>query len=229
MGGHQEGYTRPPYPVEKNIFVDREIIGGQGRTLTMWGCNSFQTTLNAEAYRNAVLSRSEIVKGAVRQLRGGSTERIIDAIVDAVMNKGGLFVTLIDLYPTMVMDAAMIALPAVHPGEMNLTSMNGERRLRLSEKFMDAPGVARPDCLIAADIANTMKALYQKEGNALMAARFDGFDWKNEEDAFNDGFPVPGRLTAKAATPAIWPPMNVCARQATTGSNCRSKNTKIAN
>ena len=229
MGGHQEGYTRPPYPAEKNIFVDREIIGGQGRTLTMWGCNSFQTTLNAEAYRNAVLSRSEIVKGAVRQLRGGSTERIIDAIVDAVMNKGGLFVTLIDLYPTMVMDAAIIALPAVLPGEMNLTSMNGERRLRLSDKFMDAPGVARPDCLIAADIANTMKALYQKEGNALMAARFDGFDWKNEEDAFNDGFPVPGRLTAKAATPAIWPPMNVCARQATTGSNCRSTNTKIAN
>jgi len=188
MGGHQEGYVRPPYPAEKNIFVDKEIIGGKGRTLTMWGCNSFQTTLNAEAYRQAVLRRSEIVKDAIRPLRGGSTEKIVDAIVDAVMNKGGLFVTLIDLYPTMVMDAAMIALPAAHPGEMNLTSMNGERRLRLSEKFMDAPGVARPDCLIAADIANTMKALYQKEGNSAMAARFDGFDWKSEEDAFNDGF-----------------------------------------
>jgi arsenite oxidase large subunit len=112
----------------------------------------------------------------------------VDSIVDAVLNKGGLFVTLIDLYPTMAMDAAMIALPAAHPGEMNLTSMNGERRLRLSEKFMDSPGVARPDSLIAADIANTMKALYQKEGNAAMAARFDGFAWKSEEDAFNDGF-----------------------------------------
>lgn len=67
-------------------------------------------------------------------------------------------------------------------------AMNGERRLRLSKKFMDAPGVARPDCLIAANIANTMKVLYQKEDNTVMASRFDGFDWENKEDAFNDGF-----------------------------------------
>ncbi|TRZ67772.1 MAG: arsenate reductase (azurin) large subunit [Rhodocyclaceae bacterium] len=188
MGGHQEGYTRPPYPGNSKIYVDQEIIQGRGRTLTFWGCNSFQTTLNAEQYRNAVLRRAEIVKEALRKVRGGTTEQIVDTIVDAVMNKGGLFVTLIDLYPTMIMDAAHIALPAAHPGEINLTSMNGERRLRLSEKFMDAPGVAKADCLIAADIAATFKAMYQKEGNARMVARFSGFDWKSEEDAFNDGF-----------------------------------------
>jgi arsenite oxidase large subunit len=83
-------------------------------------------------------------------------------------------------------------LPAAHPGEMNLTSMNGERRLRLSERFMDPPGSAKPDCLIAADIANTLKAMYQKEGNAKMADRFKGFEWKSEEDAFNDGFRLQG-------------------------------------
>jgi len=188
MGGHQEGYTRPPYPGNSKIYVDQEIIQGRGRTLTFWGCNSFQTTLNAEQYRNAVLRRSEIVKEALRKIRGGTVEQMVDTIVDAVMNKGGLFVTLIDIYPTMIMDAAHIALPAAHPGEINLTSMNGERRLRLSEKFMDAPGVAKADSLIAADIATTFKALYQKEGNAVMAARFSGFDWKSEEDAFNDGF-----------------------------------------
>ena len=188
MGGHQEGYTRPPYPGNSKIYVDQEIIQGRGRTLTFWGCNSFQTTLNAEQYRNAVLRRSEIVKEAMRKVRGGTTEQIVDTIVDAVMNKGGLFVTLIDLYPTMIMDAAHIALPAAHPGEINLTSMNGERRLRLSEKFMDAPGLAKADCLIAADIAMTFRAMYQKEGNAGMVTRFSGFDWKSEEDAFNDGF-----------------------------------------
>ncbi|MBI3525348.1 MAG: arsenate reductase (azurin) large subunit [Betaproteobacteria bacterium] len=188
MGGHQEGYTRPPYPGKGKIYVDQEIIQGRGRTLTFWGCNSFQTTLNAEQYRNAVLRRSEIVKDALRKVRGGTTGQIVDTIVDAVMNKGGLFVTLIDLYPTMIMDAALVAFPAAHPGEINLTSMNGERRLRLSEKFMDAPGVAKADSLIAADIATTFKAMYQKEGNAGMVARFSGFDWKSEEDAFNDGF-----------------------------------------
>ena len=188
MGGHQEGYTRPAYPGPKMIFVDEEIIAGRGRTLTFWGCNSFQTTLNAENYRSAVLRRAEIVREALRKLRGATVEQQVDAIVDAVLNRGGLFVTTINLYPTMLMDTAHLALPAVHPGEMNLTSMNGERRMRLSEKFMDGPGVAKPDCLIAADIANTMKALYEAEGNATMVARFSGFDWKTEEDAFNDGF-----------------------------------------
>ena len=79
------------------------------------------------------------------------------------------------------MEAGHLALPAAHPGEMNLTSMNGERRMRLSEKFMDAPGTAKADCLIAADIANTVKALYEAEGNAEMAQRFSGFDWSTEE------------------------------------------------
>ena len=74
---------------------------------------------------------------------------------------------------------------------MNLTSMNGERRMRLSEKFMEPPGEAKPDCLIAAEIANAIKAMYEKEGNAKMAKQFSGFDWKIEEDAFNDGFRKP--------------------------------------
>jgi anaerobic selenocysteine-containing dehydrogenase len=84
-------------------------------------------------------------------------------------------------------------LPAAHPGEMNLTSMNGERRMRLSERFMDPPGSAMPDCLIAAAIANTLKRMYEAEGKSDMAARFAGFDWKTEEDAFNDGFRQAGQ------------------------------------
>jgi arsenite oxidase large subunit len=187
MGGHQEGYTRPP-DLSNKIYVDREIIQGRGRTLTMWACNSFQTTLNAEQYREVVLRRANIVKEAMAKARGATIEQIVDTIADAVLNKGGLFVTLVDLYPTMVMDAAHLALPAAQPGEINLTSMNGERRLRLSEKFMDPPGVAKADSLIAAEIANTLKAMYAKEGKADMAKRFEGFDWRTEEDAFNDGF-----------------------------------------
>ncbi|MFZ5541109.1 MAG: arsenate reductase (azurin) large subunit, partial [Pseudomonadota bacterium] len=100
------------------------------------------------------------------------------------------------LYPTVISEEVHLMLPAAHPGEMNLTSMNGERRLRLSEKFMDPPGTAKPDCLIAAEIANTLKAMYQKEGNTTMAKRFEGFDWKSEEDAFNDGFRRAGRAGA---------------------------------
>jgi len=192
MGGHQEGYARPPHPTGEKLYNDQEIINGKGMMYTAWGVNPFQSTLNAENFRNAVLRRSEIVKDAMRQARGATTAQMIDAIYDAVANKGGLFVAHINLYPTMMAEAAHLMLPAVHPGEMNLTSMSGERRMRLSERFMDPPGSAKPDCLIAADIANTLKAMYHAEGNARMADRFKGFEWKTEEDAFHDGFRLQG-------------------------------------
>jgi arsenite oxidase large subunit len=191
MGGHQEGYARPPYPGPRPApYIDQEIINGNGMMLTSWACNNFQTTLNAEQYREAVLKRSRIVKAALAGAKGATVEETIDIAYGAVKN-GGLFVTVIDLYPVKFMEAGHLALPSAHPGEMNLTSMNGERRMRLSEKFMDPPGTARADCLIAADIANTIKALYEKDGNAEMAERFSGFDWSTEEDAFNDGFRQP--------------------------------------
>lgn len=137
--------------------------------------------------------RAKIVNEAIAKARGASVAQLVDIIYDACKNKGGLFITSINLYPTTLAEEAHMLLPAAHPGEINLTSMNGERRLRLSEKFMDAPGTAKADCLIAATIANSLKALYQREGKAAMVKRFEGFDWKTEEDSFNDGFRRAGR------------------------------------
>ncbi len=188
MGGHQEGYARPPYPGNSKIYVDQELIKGKYKMLTAWGVSTLQTTVNATEYKEVISRRAQIVTDAMSKVRGGTTEDMIDAIYDAVTNKGGLFIAYMNLYPSSWAPHAHLAFPAAHPGEMNLTSMSGERRLRLSEKFMDAPGTAKPDCLIAADIANTIKALYEKEGNHKMAKAFSGFDWKTEEDAFNDGF-----------------------------------------
>lgn len=192
MGGHQEGYTRPPYPGPRPApYIDQELIKGNGKMLTVWACNAFRTTVNAQQYRETIIRRANIVREAIDKSRGASAEQLADVIYDAVSTKGGLFVATIDLYPTTFAQVGHLMLPATHPGEMNLTSMNGERRLRLSERFMDPPGSAKPDCLIAADIANTLKAMYEKEGNTEMAKRFAGFDWKTEEDAFNDGFRHP--------------------------------------
>jgi arsenite oxidase large subunit len=195
MGGHQEGYTRPPHPTGEKIFVDRKLIDGDYKMMTWWACNNFQTSGNAQRLREVVLKRSQIVKEAMQRARGARPAELVDIIYEAC-SKGGLFVASINLYPTSLAEAAHLLLPAAHPGEMNLTSMNGERRLRLSEKFMDAPGSALPDCLIAAQIANRVKALYHAEGNAKMVARFSGFDWNSEEDAFNDGFRRAGQSGA---------------------------------
>ena len=192
MGGHQEGYTRPPHPTGEKIYVDQELIKGNGRMMTWWACNNFQTSNNAKQLRDVVLKRSQIVKEAMSKARGATPEQLVDVIYDAT-TKGGLFVASINLYPTMLAEAAHLMLPATHPGEMNLTSMNGERRMRLSQKFMDPPGEAKPDCIIAAMVANKVRSLYQAQGNTAMAQRFAGFDWKTEEDAFNDGFRQAGR------------------------------------
>ena len=173
--------------------MDQEIINVKGMMYTAWGANPFQTTLNAEQHRAVILKRANIVREAMANVRGGSTAQMVDAIYDAVKNKGGLFLANINLYPTKLAEAAHVMLPAAHPGEINLTSMNGERRMRLSQKFMDPPGSAKADCLIAAAIANTLRQLYSAEGKQDMAARFAGFDWKTEEDAFNDGFRMAGQ------------------------------------
>ncbi len=90
--------------------------------------------------------------------------------------------------PTKIGEACHVWLPAATSGEANLTSMNGERRMRLTEKYMDPPGQAMPDSLIAARIANNMERVLREQGKAQYADQFKGFDWKTEEDAFMDGY-----------------------------------------
>ena len=84
---------------------------------------------------------------------------------DAI-KKGGLFAVDVDIVPTKIGEACHVWLPAATSGETNLTSMNGERRMRLTEKYMDPPGQAMPDCLIAARIANNMERVLREQGKA---------------------------------------------------------------
>ena len=63
----------------------------------------------------------------------------------------------IDIIPSKIGAASHVWLPAAEAGEMNLTSMIGERHMRLVERYMDPPGNAKPDCLIAAGLAHASK------------------------------------------------------------------------
>ena len=202
-GGHQEGYTRPEYtgPSRQNLAViDTDIIEGKYLVYSIWGTNPFGQSIATQRLRNAVNKRSQIVKDAINGYHGNNLDELCDIIYNACKS-GGLFVVDIDIYPTQSSERAHIVLPAATTMEMNLTSMNGERRIRLSEKVMDAPGSAKPDCLIAADIANALKAEYLKAGNKEMAKRFEGFEWKYEEDAFKDGFAGQGSKMASQGGP----------------------------
>src|SRR5437016_2797259 len=117
----------------------------------------------------------------------GDRTAMVNAIVGAI-KKGGLFAVDVDIIPTKIGQACHVWLPAATSGEANLTSMNGERRMRLTERYMDPPGQAMADCLIAARIANHMERVLREQGKAKYADQFKGFDWKTEEDAFMDGY-----------------------------------------
>jgi arsenite oxidase large subunit len=189
LGGHQEGYSRPgdAHVGRPAAYVDQLLINGEGGIHHVWATDHFKSTLNAEEFRRVYRRRTNIVKEAMEAIPYGDREAQLDTIINAI-RRGGLFSVDIDILPTQMGEAAHVVLPAATAGEMNLTSMNGERRLRLTEKYMDAPGEALPDCLIAARLANHLEKSFRKAGNDSYADQFKGYDWKTEEDAFMDGY-----------------------------------------
>ena len=189
LGGHQEGYVRPSdaHVGRPAAYVDQLLIGGQGGVHHIWGCDHYKTTLNAHEFKRVYKKRTDMVKDAMSAAPYGDREAMVNAIVAAI-NQGGLFAVNMDIIPTKIGEACHVILPAATSGEMNLTSMNGERRMRLTERYMDPPGQSMPDCMIAARLANTMERVLTEMGDAAYAGKFKGFDWQTEEDAFMDGY-----------------------------------------
>ena len=188
LGGHQEGYVRPDYPGGRPaVYVDQLLIAGQGGVHHVWGCDHFKTTLNASEFRRVYKRRTDMVKAAIDAVPAGDRTRLVEAIMLAV-EQGGLFVVDVDIVPTQIGSCAHVMLPAATAGEANLTSMNGERRMRLTERYMDPPGQALPDSLIVAKIAQALEAGWRAAGKPEIADTFKGYDWKSEEDAFMDGY-----------------------------------------
>ncbi|MEL6960613.1 MAG: arsenate reductase (azurin) large subunit, partial [Pseudomonadota bacterium] len=149
LGGHQEGYFRPPegdFVGRPPAYLDELLIGGAGAVHHIWACDHYKTTLNASAFKREYNRRTNIVKQAMDNAIGATRAELVDAIEGAI-RAGGLFSVNVDIIHSQIGQAAHVILPAVEAGEMNLTSMNGERRLRLTEKYMDGPGQAIPDCL----------------------------------------------------------------------------------
>ena len=189
LGGHQEGYVRPgdAHVGRPAAYVDQLLINGEGGIHHIWATDHFKSTLNAEEFRRVYRRRTNIVKEAMEAIPYGDREAQVEAIVNAI-RRGGLFAVDVDILPTPIGEACHVILPAATSGEMNLTSMNGERRLRLTEKYMDPPGEALPDCQIAARLANHLEKSFRAAGNDGYADQFKGYDWQTEEDAFMDGY-----------------------------------------
>jgi arsenite oxidase large subunit len=189
LGGHQEGYFRPsdahvgrPAP-----YIDQLIIRGHGKVHHIWANDHYKTTLNASEFKRVYNKRTNMVKEAMDARAGATRQELVDAIVGAI-EAGGIFSVNVDIIHSQIGQSAHVILPAVESGEMNLTSMNGERRMRLVEKYMDGPGSSKPDCLIAAGMAQHLERVLREDGRNEYADQFKGYDWKTEEDAFMDGY-----------------------------------------
>jgi arsenite oxidase large subunit len=99
---------------------------------------------------------------------------IIDTLKRRV-DSGGMVVWNQDIYLVDPIGAryADIVFPASGWGEENFTRANGERRIRLYPKFYDAPGEAKPDWWIIAQLSKKMG--------------FEGFDWKDSNEVLEEG------------------------------------------
>ncbi|MEP6655657.1 MAG: arsenate reductase (azurin) large subunit [Betaproteobacteria bacterium] len=184
LGGHQEAYVRPPYPGGRPALnVDEAIRRGEVKCFWVGGCNPVLTTLRAEAFEGALRERGAPVRAALKATVGRPVGERVTAVVEAMKN-GGMFIVVQEIYLTATAEHAHLVLPAAQWGEMNLTSINGERRLRLYPKFMDPPGEAIADWMIIARVARRLRQLYLDDRNTLWANRFLDYDWRSDEDVF---------------------------------------------
>lgn len=182
-GGHQRGGLRGGgYPRNKSpeklpgrrrraMDCDRYFMAGHTRLAhvigTTWvqamcGSQSLQAKFEEQTVRNP------------HQVMSYDKQEIIDTL-KARADSGGTVVWNQDIYLVDPIGAryADIVFPASGWGEDTFTRANGERRLRVYPKFYDAPGEAKPDWWIIAELSKKMG--------------FEGFDWQNSNDVIEEG------------------------------------------
>ena len=196
FGGHQRGMMPGgKYPKDKapekfpgwkkqGIDVDRWVEEGKAGFMWVVG-NTWTHAMTASKHLEDKLR--SFTSEHLRQPSKLDKTHIVEVYKKRI-DEGGLVLVDQDIYPVSPVgtEFADIVLPAATWGEENFTRANGERRIRLYQKFYDAPGEALPDWKIAAKFAKAMG--------------FDGFDWKDSNAVFEDAaFYNKGRRTSYVA------------------------------
>nr|VFJ94251.1 MAG: arsenite oxidase large subunit [Candidatus Kentron sp. LFY] len=178
FGGHQRGGTGGgKYPRNKSpekvpgrrrraLDTDRWLVSGNTRLAHVIGTTWLQSMLGSQGLYKAF---RELVTDNPNQVESYDKQEIIDTL-KARADSGGMVVFDQDIYLRQPIGSifADIVFPAATWGEENFMRANGERRIRLYQKFYDAPGDAKPDWWIIAQLGRRMG--------------FDGFDWKDAND-----------------------------------------------
>jgi arsenite oxidase large subunit len=175
-GGHQEGYAGgADYPLDLATdtyegnkipnFIDQHMADGEIKIYHVIGANPLGMTNSAQWSRETILAKQAVIP-APQTL---DTEEIIANFKER-MDQDGMLLFAQDIFPNLTTRSADLVLPAATWGEMPGCRWNGERRLRLSDRFMDPPGEARPDWWVIAQVAKKLG--------------FEGYDWTDENEIF---------------------------------------------
>ena len=177
-GGHQRGgqsgggYPRNKSPMKvpgrrrRALDTDTWTMAGHTRFAHVIGTTWIQSMAGSQQLAKRF---HEMTSANPHQVRSYDKQEIIDTLIKRA-DSGGMVVINQDIYLVDPIGAqfADIVFPAATWGEDNFMRANGERRLRLYQKFYDPPGDAKPDWWIISNLARRMG--------------FDGFDWKNTNE-----------------------------------------------
>ena len=134
------------------------MADGEVKIYHVIGANPLGMTNSAQWSRETILGKQAVMPGPQTL----DTDEIIANFIERIDNDGMLLFAQ-DIFPNLTTRSADLVLPAAGWGEMPGTRWNGERRLRLSDRFMDPPGEAKPDWWVIAQVAKKMG--------------FSGYDW----------------------------------------------------
>ncbi len=175
FGGHQRGGQKGgKYPRNKSpekvpgrrrraLDTDRWTYSGHTRFAHVIGTTWIQSMSGSQGLQKKF---QELVVNNPHQIRTYDKAEMIETLKKRA-DSGGMVVINQDIYLRDPIGAqfADIVFPAATWGEEDFMRANGERRLRLYQQFYDAPGDAKPDWWIIANLAKRMG--------------YDGFDWKD--------------------------------------------------
>ena len=181
-GGHQRGgvsggkYPRNKSPMKlpgrrrRALDTDTYTLAGHTRMAHVIGTTWIQSMCASEQLSARF---DELTRGNPHQIRSINKEDIIDTL-KARVDSGGMVVINQDIYlvDPIANQYADIIFPAATWGEEDFTRANGERRVRLYQKFYDAPGEAKPDWWIIGQLAQRMG--------------FEGYDWKTSNEVMEE-------------------------------------------
>jgi arsenite oxidase large subunit len=182
LGGHQRGgnsggkYPRSKGPEKffgrrrMQLNLDKWLENGHVRMAYVVGTTWIGAMSASQSLQE---SMTKLTRGNPHQITKKNKEAAIETMKKRV-DSGGTMMVHQDIYlrEPIGSDLADFVFPAAGWGEETFVRSNGERRMRIYDKFYDPPGEAKADWWIVGQIG-------QKMG-------FPGFDWETSNDVYEE-------------------------------------------